>query len=58
MEELVLGNEIFQARTRNIGVIPGDVALSYGLSGANLRASGVDWDIRRDANVGARLRPS
>jgi NADH-quinone oxidoreductase subunit D len=52
MEELVLGNEIFQARTRNIGVIPGDVALSYGLSGANLRASGVDWDIRRDANVG------
>ncbi|GIR36558.1 MAG: hypothetical protein CM15mP49_19430 [Actinomycetota bacterium] len=40
MEELVLGNEIFQARTRNIGVIPGDVALSYGLSGANLRASG------------------
>ena len=52
MEELVLGNEIFQARTRNIGAIPGDVALSYGLSGANLRASGVDWDIRRDANVG------
>ena len=52
MEELVLGNEIFQARTRGIGTIPGDVALAYGLSGANLRASGVDWDIRRDANVG------
>ena len=52
MEELVLGNEIFQARTRGIGVIPPEVALSYGLSGANLRASGVDWDIRRDANVG------
>jgi NADH-quinone oxidoreductase subunit D len=48
-EELVLGNEIFQARTRGIGVIPSDIALSYGMSGANLRASGVDWDLRRDA---------
>jgi NADH-quinone oxidoreductase subunit D len=48
MEDLVLGNEIFEARTRGIGVIPADVALSYGLSGANLRASGVDWDLRRD----------
>ena len=48
MEDLVAGNEIFQARTRGIGVIPGDVALAYGLSGANLRGSGVDWDLRRD----------
>jgi NADH-quinone oxidoreductase subunit D len=52
METLVFGNEIFQARTRGIGVIPGHVALDYGLSGANLRASGVDWDLRRDANPG------
>jgi NADH-quinone oxidoreductase subunit D len=49
MEDLLIGNEIFQARTRGIGVIPSDVALSYGLSGANLRASGVDWDLRRDS---------
>ena len=48
-EDLMVGNEIFQARTRGIGVIPADVALSYGLSGANLRGSGVDWDLRRDA---------
>jgi NADH-quinone oxidoreductase subunit D len=48
MEDLVLGNEIFEARTRGIGVIPADVALQYGLSGANLRASGIDWDLRRD----------
>ena len=39
MEELLIGNEIFQARTRGIGVIPTEVALSYGLSGANLRGS-------------------
>ena len=49
MEDLLLGNEIFAARTRGVGVIPGPVAQSYGLSGANLRSSGVDWDLRRDA---------
>ena len=52
MEVLVTGNEIFQARTRGIGVIPADVGLSYGLSGANIRASGVDWDLRRDGGIG------
>ena len=31
--------------------IPRDVALQYGLSGANLRASGVDWDLRRDHDL-------
>jgi NADH-quinone oxidoreductase subunit D len=51
MEELLLGNEIFEARTRGIGVIPREVALSYGLSGANARASGIDWDLRRDRSL-------
>jgi NADH-quinone oxidoreductase subunit D len=51
MEDVLLGNEIFQARCRGIGVIPKDIALSYGLSGANLRASGVDWDLRRDQKL-------
>ena len=51
MEDLVLGNEIFAARTRGIGIIPAKVALEYGLSGANLRASGVDWDLRRDQKL-------
>lgn len=48
MEDLLLGNEIFRARTKGVGVIPASVGLEYGLSGANIRASGVDWDIRRD----------
>ena len=52
IETLVVGNEIFQSRTRNIGVIPADIGLSYGLSGANIRSSGVDWDIRRDGGIG------
>ena len=52
IENLVMGNEIFQARTRGIGVVPADVGLSYGLSGANIRGSGVDWDVRRDGTTG------
>ena len=52
MQDLVVGNEIFQTRTRGIGIIPADVGLSYGLSGANIRSSGVDWDLRRDGGVG------
>ncbi|HUR18808.1 MAG TPA: NADH-quinone oxidoreductase subunit D 1 [Acidimicrobiales bacterium] len=48
MEDLLMGNRIFQTRTRGIGVIPAAVGLEYGLSGANIRASGVDWDLRRD----------
>ena len=51
MEDLLFGNEIFQSRTRGIGVIPKDIAMQYGLSGANLRASGVDWDLRRDQSL-------
>ena len=51
MDDLLFGNEIFQSRLRGIGVIPADVAKQYGLSGANLRASGVDWDLRRDQTL-------
>src|SRR3989441_8212141 len=50
MEDLLLGNEIFETRSRGIGVIPAAMAAEYGLSGANIRASGVDWDIRRDGD--------
>ncbi len=48
VEDLLIGNEIFQMRTRGVGVIPADIALSYGLSGPNVRGSGIDWDLRRD----------
>jgi len=52
MEDVLMGAEIFEARTRGIGVIPPDIAMQYGMSGANARASGIDYDIRRDNNVG------
>ncbi|GAC1591092.1 MAG: NADH-quinone oxidoreductase subunit D [Acidimicrobiales bacterium] len=48
MDALLIGNAIFQQRTRGIGIIPKDIVLDYGMSGANARASGLDWDLRRD----------
>jgi NADH-quinone oxidoreductase subunit D len=47
-QDLVADNEIFEARTRSIGIIPAELGAAYGVSGSNLRASGVDWDLRRD----------
>ncbi len=47
-DDLVAGNEIFEMRTRSIGIIPAELGAAYGVSGSNLRASGVDWDLRRD----------
>lgn len=46
-ENLLLGNEIFKERTRGIGILPGDLALEYGVSGPILRGSGVAFDVRR-----------
>ncbi len=48
LEQLMMGNAVFQKRTRGIGIIPADKALDYGMSGANLRASGVAYDLRKD----------
>jgi NADH-quinone oxidoreductase subunit D len=45
--KLLTTNRIWLARTEGIGVLAGDVALDYGVSGPCLRASGVDYDIRR-----------
>jgi NADH-quinone oxidoreductase subunit D len=42
-------NDVFDLRSRGVGVIDAATALELGLSGPNLRASGVDHDLRRDA---------
>jgi len=47
MRNLVLGNDIFVQRTRDVGIIPPDKALEFGVSGPNLRASGIDFDLRK-----------
>jgi NADH-quinone oxidoreductase subunit D len=46
--ELMMDNEIFQARTRGVGVINKEAALAFGLTGAALRGSGMNFDVRRD----------
>ncbi len=46
-EDLLLGSEIFQARTRGIGVIPPELAKEYGVTGPILQASGVPEDARK-----------
>ena len=45
VEKLLTRNRIFLDRTEGIGVISKDDALAYGLTGPNLRASGVDLDL-------------
>jgi NADH-quinone oxidoreductase subunit D len=49
---LLLDNHIFRERTCGIGVIPREMAIAWGVTGPALRASGVDWDTRRDAPYG------
>jgi NADH dehydrogenase I D subunit len=45
--DLLTDNPIWLARTRGVGVIEPQVALDYGLTGACLRGSGVNYDIRK-----------
>jgi NADH-quinone oxidoreductase subunit D len=47
-ERLLSNNEIWLERTRGIGRLSADDAIALGQSGPVLRASGVDWDLRRD----------
>jgi NADH-quinone oxidoreductase subunit D len=50
IDSLVTGNELIKMRTVDVGVIPADKALEYGLTGPNLRASGVAYDLRKVEN--------
>ncbi|MBP6793714.1 MAG: NADH-quinone oxidoreductase subunit D [Saprospiraceae bacterium] len=45
-EKLVMRNRIFMDRTVNVGGISAERALDYGFTGPNLRAAGVDYDVR------------
>jgi NADH-quinone oxidoreductase subunit D len=47
-EDLLDSNRIWLMRMENVGVISKEMALSWGCSGVMLRASGVEWDIRKE----------
>ena len=47
-ENLLSGNPIWVQRTQGIGYLSAADAIAFGVTGPPLRASGVDWDLRRD----------
>ncbi|MGH2457253.1 MAG: NADH-quinone oxidoreductase subunit D [Chloroflexota bacterium] len=51
-EALLTNNEIFRIRTEGVGLLPKEKALDYAVSGPSLRASGIDYDLRRHAPYG------
>jgi NADH-quinone oxidoreductase subunit D len=48
LDGLLTGNEIFEARTQGVGYIDPQQALAFAMTGPNLRASGIPFDIRVD----------
>jgi NADH-quinone oxidoreductase subunit D len=46
-EDLLTKNPIFLDRTKGIGVISGEEAVNWGMTGASLRGSGVSYDVRK-----------
>jgi NADH-quinone oxidoreductase subunit D len=47
-ENLLTGNPIFINRLKNVGTLSAEDAIAFGVTGPPLRASGIDWDLRRD----------
>lgn len=47
-EEIVMANEIMVKRIKDVATINKETAVQFGLTGANLRASGGTWDVRKD----------
>lgn len=51
-ERLLSGNIIIQERTKGVGILPAALAKSHGVTGPTLRASGVDYDVRKNHPYG------
>ena len=47
LEDLISSNEVVLARMRNVGVLPDHLAVDSSITGPVLRASGVQWDLRK-----------
>ena len=51
-EGLLTENRIWKMRLENVGIIPVEMAKSWGVSGITLRGSGVKWDLRKEMPYG------
>ena len=51
-DQLLAGNEIIMARSQGVGVLPRELAISAGVTGPGLRASGVNYDLRKVDHYG------
>jgi NADH-quinone oxidoreductase subunit D len=51
-ENLLTGNEILMARSQGVGVLKPDLAVNAGITGPMLRATGVNYDIRKVDHYG------
>ena len=47
-ENMLTGNPIWMGRLKGVGYLSGEDAVALGVTGPPMRASGVDWDLRRD----------
>ncbi|HEV2465165.1 MAG TPA: NADH dehydrogenase (quinone) subunit D [Acidobacteriaceae bacterium] len=47
-QNLLTGNPIWMGRLKGVGILSAEDAIALGVTGPPLRASGVDWDLRRD----------
>ena len=47
-ETLLTRNRIWIGRTKGVGILSAEDAMDLGVSGPSARASGIDWDLRRD----------
>lgn len=51
LDDLVVGNEMIQARTKGIGILTREEIAAYGISGPNMRASGIELDLRKTEDL-------
>lgn len=47
-DKIVMRNKIFQARTKGVGAFTRDEAIEWGVTGPMLRATGFEWDFRKE----------
>jgi NADH-quinone oxidoreductase subunit D len=48
IDELLTFNKIFIERTAKVGILTEELALTYNVTGPNLRGSGIRWDLRKE----------